>query len=430
MSAIIVFRDLEMRCCCENWAITATRSVEDSSRGARSTRTWDMVVPTTERVNIMVIRRGSAHSAQSSQGRRDSPGECLAHLANVIPALEQLTPRVVELCLHRGQAGNRRSQLPAGNAQLPAGNAQLIAQGVQLCITLDCLITFIEGRLTSGDQLRGDGGMQTRATHKICTPVLLGEGSESCLLVQYDDAVIDVNAVNVLGPHRLNCIVLVIAVQIIQARLDPLHEGAFAASAAIIRVPIGGVAVFDEIYATLIQHRKERLDRGDLLDHTVTTVIDDHIKRTVLLRHLAHGIWVSLIRKNNRISVTGRNHGDRVDVNADKARVWSEESGPHTHGPAAVDPDLQHGHRASRVRRQMSGVDREVMDPLVENVTGLVCGKKRKEWIVDERLPRVRVVESSAIGLIDKGLVGIGHPERIANRLEDSGIARCVRHSL
>src|SRR5450631_1883639 len=105
-----------MRGCWENCAITATRSLGDSPPGARSTRIRDRVVLTTERANITMVQPGSPSSAQSSQWRSHSPGQGPAHLTDVVPALGELLPRVVKLCLCRGEAGSRRPQLPTCDA--------------------------------------------------------------------------------------------------------------------------------------------------------------------------------------------------------------------------------------------------------------------------------------------------------------------------
>ena len=144
-----------------------------------------------------------------------------------------------------------------------------------------------------------------------------------------------------------------------------------------------------------------------------------------------------------------------VDVDTDDLRRGTEVVAEHRQASATVDADLEHPCRGSTIRREMSVVDREVVDPFVQRASALVGRVVGEQRVARQRLPGLTRVERRSVGLVDRwtgraerpkgvpeppGLVGAiiargqGRPQDRAFRLVDlvghrDDIDRAVRES-
>jgi hypothetical protein len=143
------------------------------------------------------------------------------------------------------------------------------------------------GRISSREQLEMECACFAIVIDEFLCARQLGEWRRSAVLRKDHDTVVDVQPVEASLPGRNELLRprVVVRIQIIDTILDPLDEGLAIRPLVSVGRPVRGVAVFDDIGSGFGQQRKQRLDRRDLLEHRVTTIVDDDVERTVLFGH-------------------------------------------------------------------------------------------------------------------------------------------------
>ena len=129
---------------------------------------------------------------------------------------------------------------------------------------------------------------------------------------------------------------------------------------------------------------------------------------------LQQHLGIGLISEHHREPAANRSDGSLVDVQADQLSLRTEVLGPHAHPAAAVHPDLEQPDRPVPKPRQVLGVDREVVHPLVEHHRRAVRRELRVQRILGQLGPVVGEVESQPVALVDQELVAVGIAQRIA----------------
>src|SRR5712691_3564184 len=194
-------------------------------------------------------------------------------------------------------------------------------------------------------------------------------------LLDHEDSVVEMQRIGRQGEFvgRQDRVTLRIrAVEPVDQRLAVFEEGSFAAVPAAEFRHERGVNVFTEVDAIGLDVRVELLERGDLLRHRVSAVVDQDVDRRHASAHLCKELPVALVADEYGRGFILELATAWIDVDADDAGPRTEIPVPHLQGSPVEDPDFHDDRRAAPESGEVLVVDVEVVVPLVYQASRIV----------------------------------------------------------
>jgi hypothetical protein len=129
--------------------------------------------------------------------------------------------------------------------------------------------------------------------------------------------------------------------------------------------------ILDQEHGIRGEVRVELLERSDLLAHGVPTVLDEDIDRSDLCRKGPQELPVLLITDEHLDAPPSEPGAARVDVDATDRCLAAEVVTPHLERATLVDAELEDHDRPAPKAFEVTVVDVEVVNPLVDLPTAV-----------------------------------------------------------
>lgn len=155
-------------------------------------------------------------------------------------------------------------------------------------------------------------------------------------------------------------------VHVVDAMGQPCHERVGGSGPSTVGGPVVRVQVLDDVATTDGQVWPQSFDAGYLMFRKVASIINDDIPTTVLLTDGVEEMWVGLVADMDGNALLRQLAHTRFDVDAHDRTVTTEIFPPHLQRATMRDTDLEERRPFAAIRREVFLVDREVVDPLVD----------------------------------------------------------------
>jgi len=144
---------------------------------------------------------------------------------------------------------------------------------------------------------------------------------------------------------------------------------------AVVRIPVGSMKIFDDIYPALLQKREEHAETFDLVRAKMRSIVE----YDVWLPHLGHDahkkVAISLRADANVVGRRNALQAFWIDVDSVKHRAGTEIAAPQVQRSTLSDANLQHDRTTVSVSSKQCVVHPKIMDPFVDASQG--SGKKK-----------------------------------------------------
>src|SRR5437773_849894 len=214
-----------------------------------------------------------------------------------------------------------------------------------------------------------------------------------------EDAVVEMQRIGRPGElvdRQDRVVARVPAIEPVDQRLAVLEESSLAAIPAAVFRHERSVSVLAQIDPVRLDVRIQLLERGDLLRHGMSAVVDQDVDVRDALANLGKRTAVRLVADENGCRFIIELFASGIDVDADDVRPGAETVLPHLQRPAMEDADFDHDGRAAAKGLEVTMVDLEVVVPFVDQASAVA------EIVLGDRIGRLRPIRIRDEGALSR----------------------------
>src|SRR5205809_1748037 len=214
-----------------------------------------------------------------------------------------------------------------------------------------------------------------------------------------EDAVVEMQRIGRPGEfvdRQDRVVARVPAIEPVDQRLAVLEESSLAAIPAAVFRHERSVSVLAQIDPVRLDVRIQLLERGDLLRHGMSAVVDQDVDVRDALAHLGKKTAVGLVADENGGRFILELFASGIDVDADNVCPGAEIVLPHLQRPAMEDADFDHDGRAAAKGLEVTMVDLEVVVPFVDQASAVA------EIVLGDRIGRLRPIRIRDEGALSR----------------------------